>query len=66
MLGAHVKHGSEDTGYGDVTGTAFAVWAPSAHGVRVIGDFNHWDGRGHPDALTRQLGDLGTVRARRR
>ncbi|HEX9356194.1 MAG TPA: 1,4-alpha-glucan branching enzyme, partial [Streptosporangiaceae bacterium] len=50
VLGAHVKH------YGDVTGTAFAVWAPNARGVRVIGDFNHWDGRGHP---MRSLGGAG-------
>ncbi|MGO9164234.1 MAG: 1,4-alpha-glucan branching protein GlgB [Streptosporangiaceae bacterium] len=38
------------------TGTAFAVWAPNAQGVRVIGDFNHWDGRGHP---MRSLGGSG-------
>ena len=29
-------------------GTAFAVWAPNARGVRVTGDFNFWDGRAHP------------------
>ncbi len=40
----------------DGTGTSFAVWAPSARGVRVIGDFNHWDGRGHP---MRSLGSSG-------
>ena len=40
----------------DGTGTAFAVWAPNARGVRVIGDFNHWDGRGHP---MRSLGSSG-------
>ncbi len=50
VLGAHVKQ------YGVVTGTAFAVWAPNARGVRVIGDFNHWDGRGHP---MRSLGGAG-------
>jgi len=37
-------------------GTAFAVWAPNARGVRVVGDFNHWDGRGHP---MRSLGGSG-------
>ncbi|MEO1484585.1 MAG: 1,4-alpha-glucan branching protein GlgB [Bacteroidota bacterium] len=29
-------------------GTYFAVWAPSAKAVSVIGDFNHWDGGQHP------------------
>jgi 1,4-alpha-glucan branching enzyme len=42
--------------FGVVTGTSFAVWAPNARGVRVIGDFNHWDGRGHP---MRSLGGAG-------
>jgi 1,4-alpha-glucan branching enzyme len=37
-------------------GTAFAVWAPNAQGVRVTGDFNHWDGRAHP---MRSLGHSG-------
>ncbi|GAT67636.1 1,4-alpha-glucan branching protein GlgB [Planomonospora sp. ID91781] len=40
----------------DVDGTAFAVWAPNARGVRVIGDFNHWNGSGHP---MRSLGGSG-------
>jgi 1,4-alpha-glucan branching enzyme len=31
-----------------VAGTSFAVWAPSARGVAVVGDFNAWDGRLHP------------------
>ena len=48
VLGAHVSE------QGD--GTAFAVWAPDARGVRVIGDFNHWDGRAHP---MRSLGASG-------
>jgi 1,4-alpha-glucan branching enzyme len=37
-------------------GTSFAVWAPNARGVRVIGDFNHWDGQGYP---MRSLGGTG-------
>ena len=55
VLGAHVHH--YDGPLGDhVDGTSFAVWAPSARGVRVKGDFNSWDGREHP---MRQLGRSG-------
>ncbi|HEU0133113.1 MAG TPA: 1,4-alpha-glucan branching protein GlgB [Mycobacteriales bacterium] len=49
-LGAHVRT------YGETTGTTFAVWAPNAQGVRVVGDFNYWDGRGHP---MRSMGSSG-------
>ena len=31
-----------------VDGVHFAVWAPQAQRVSVVGDFNHWDGRRHP------------------
>jgi 1,4-alpha-glucan branching enzyme len=40
-LGAHVRE------HEGVTGTAFAVWAPAARAVSVVGDFNSWDGRLH-------------------
>ncbi|MGW7069084.1 1,4-alpha-glucan branching protein GlgB [Streptomyces sp. NPDC054855] len=49
-LGAHV---GEHQG---VQGTRFAVWAPNAIGVRVCGDFNHWDGTALP---MRSLGSSG-------
>lgn len=32
----------------DVDGVAFAVWAPNAQRVSVVGDFNNWDGRRNP------------------
>jgi 1,4-alpha-glucan branching enzyme len=41
-LGAHVKT------IRGVKGTLFAVWAPMAIRVSVVGDFNLWDGRKHP------------------
>jgi 1,4-alpha-glucan branching enzyme len=39
-----------------VTGTSFAVWAPAARSIAVVGDFNGWDGRLHP---MRSLGPSG-------
>jgi 1,4-alpha-glucan branching enzyme len=41
-LGAHVLT------HAGVHGTRFAVWAPNAERVSVVGDFNRWDGRMHP------------------
>jgi 1,4-alpha-glucan branching enzyme len=54
VLGAHTR--TYASVFGPVHGTAFAVWAPNAKGVRVIGDFNHWDGRAYP---MRSLGSSG-------
>ena len=41
---------------GSVQGTRFAVWAPNASRVSVVGDFNQWDGRRHPMRLRRECG----------
>ena len=42
FLGAHALTNS------GVPGIRFAVWAPNAERVSVVGPFNHWDGRYHP------------------
>jgi 1,4-alpha-glucan branching enzyme len=39
-----------------VRGVNFAVWAPNADRVSVVGDFNGWDGRRHPMRLHPGLG----------
>jgi 1,4-alpha-glucan branching enzyme len=49
-LGAHVRD------VDGTDGTAFAVWAPAARSVSVVGDFNGWDGRLNP---MRSLGSVG-------
>ncbi|CAI9404812.1 1,4-alpha-glucan branching protein GlgB [Nocardioides sp. T2.26MG-1] len=54
VLGARVHH--YPSALGEITGTSFAVWAPSARAIRVKADFNSWDGREHP---MRQLGTSG-------
>ncbi len=41
-LGAHIRE------INDIKGVLFAVWAPNAERVSVVGDFNRWDGRCHP------------------
>jgi len=54
VLGANVK--TYPSVLGEVHGTAFAVWAPNARAVRVVGDFNHWQGASH---AMRTLGTSG-------
>jgi len=49
-LGAHVRE------IDGVVGTSFAVWAPGARAVSVVGEFNSWDGRLH---AMRALGASG-------
>ena len=49
-LGAHVHE------FGAARGVAFAVWAPRADGVSVVGSFNSWDARLHQ---MRRLGNSG-------
>ncbi len=41
-LGSHLRT------FDGVEGVSFAVWAPNAKGVSVVGEFNQWDGRRHP------------------
>jgi len=50
VLGAHFRP------HEDVEGTSFSVWAPHAQAVRVVGDFNDWNGVGH---AMRRLDDNG-------
>ena len=42
------KLGAHPTTIDGVDGVAFAVWAPNARRVSIVGDFNQWDGRRHP------------------
>ena len=54
--------GAAPTRIDDTDGVRFAVWAPNAQRVSVVGDFNGWDGRRHPMRLRRPSG-VGAVRA---
>ena len=48
--------GAHQVDLGGVRGVSFAVWAPAARGVSVVGDFNQWDGRLNP---MRNMGGSG-------
>ena len=52
----HEKLGAHRARVGAAEGVHFAVWAPNAERVSVVGDFNNWDGRVHP---MRSLGPSG-------
>ena len=54
VLGSHIR--TYSGAMGEVEGTSFAVWAPNARAVRVVGDFNNWDGQAYP---MRCLGSTG-------
>ncbi|WP_177221717.1 1,4-alpha-glucan branching protein GlgB [Corynebacterium sp. NML140438] len=54
VLGANVR--TYETTLGTVTGTSFAVWAPNAQGVAVVGDFCAWNPNQYP---MRVLGSTG-------
>ncbi|MCX2944731.1 1,4-alpha-glucan branching enzyme [Rahnella perminowiae] len=49
-LGAHLQT------LDGVEGVSFAVWAPNAMRVSVVGEFNFWDGRRHPMRQRRENG----------
>nr|MBP8836876.1 alpha amylase C-terminal domain-containing protein [Lachnospira sp.] len=45
---AYRLFGAHERTVGGIRGVCFAVWAPNAQRVSVVGDFNHWDGRIFP------------------
>ena len=54
VMGAHlVEHGDAASA---ISGVRFAVWAPNASRVSVVGSFNGWDGRRHPMRLRHDAG----------
>ena len=50
VLGAHPMRQQ------GIEGTRFAVWAPNARRVSVVGSFNQWDGRRHPMRVRHSAG----------
>jgi 1,4-alpha-glucan branching enzyme len=56
--GETLRHalGAHHVNLGGVPGVRFAVWAPNAQRVSVVGDFNSWDGRRHPMRLRHAAG----------
>ena len=56
LYDSYEKLGAHPMTVQNVEGTLFAVWAPNAIRVSVVGDFNHWDGRRHPMKLNPESG----------
>ncbi|MCW5699576.1 MAG: 1,4-alpha-glucan branching protein GlgB [Rhodospirillales bacterium] len=56
LLDSYEVLGAHPTTIDGVKGVAFAVWAPKAARVAVIGDFNDWDGRCHGMRLRHECG----------
>ena len=50
------RFGAVVTTIDGIAGVQFAVWAPNAQQVSVVGDFNSWDGRRHPMRLRHSAG----------
>jgi 1,4-alpha-glucan branching enzyme len=48
--------GARPVTHGGVEGFVFALWAPNARAVSVVGDFNAWDGRRHPMRMRYEAG----------
>ncbi|MBI3452041.1 MAG: 1,4-alpha-glucan branching enzyme, partial [Rhodospirillales bacterium] len=55
-LDSYRKLGAHPAIVDGVAGTTFAVWAPNARRVSVVGDFNQWDGRRNPMRMRRECG----------
>jgi 1,4-alpha-glucan branching enzyme len=55
-LETYNRLGAHPATFDGVPGTTFAVWAPNARRVSVVGDFNQWDGRRHPMRLRHDVG----------
>ena len=56
---SYTKLGAHPTRHEGAEGVGFAMWAPNARSVSVVGDFNAWDGRADADAATRRHRVLG-------